>query len=315
MHRTVLRDRTTQTVLLAIVFGALAFTMRPTNSAVTGMEYGAFLHRKMTARGRWDLVLAGDSRSMVGLLPSAMQQELPNTRIYNFGFDHNGYSRAYLDAMESMLDPSSLNPTLLLGATPQSLTPEASANSQFAYLAAKRPGALWYDRYIGRHLNAFAPYDLRLMWAELGWREVQGYHRHYSEDGSVPSWMDTEDTLSQIRRYQGRFEGNQVSDTLMSQLIDRVRAWTESGVTVYATRLPTSQPMRDLETRESGFDEAWFVTEFEAAGGRWIPVPSGAFRTYDGSHLREESAGRLSRLIAERIHQLKARGTSPLGKP
>lgn len=300
-----LRDRTFQTACLALVMTAVGLFARPRSPELTGMSYEAFVSRKMTARGRWDVVLAGDSRTQMGLLPDAMSLVLSGLRIFNFGFDHNGYAADYLDALESMLDPESSTPTLVLGITPQLLTPEAAENGEFAYLAARRPTVALYNRFVGVRLAAFAPYDLRPLFDEVRGRPRTLYYRYYSPDGSIASWKEPEDTLLQVRRYEGRFDGNQVSDTLQAQLVSRVTRWRKAGIEVFAIRLPTSAPMRDLEERESGFDEDAFVDEFERAGGHWIPVPPGRYHTHDGSHLHERSARELSRRIAEEIEHTR----------
>lgn len=310
-----IRDRTLQTLALAASIIVIIGLVRPGDPAVTGMNYVAFEYRKMNVWRQWDLVLAGDSRSQMGLLPSAMQGPLAGERIYNFAFDHGGYGREYLDSLSSMLDPESLRPTLLLGITPQSLSPEAAANNQFAYLAAKRPGAALYDRYVGMYLDVLAPLDLRHLWREVSGQPQARYYRHYAEDGSVPSYLVPEDTLYQVNRYQGRFLNNQVSDSLVGHLLNQVRAWHDRGIEVYGIRLPTSLPMRLLEETESGFDEEEFIRGFSTAGGIWLPVPEGDFRTYDGSHLKRESAEALSRRLVEEIVRFRRKppGSAPQG--
>ena len=74
-------------------------------------------------------------------------------------------------------------------------------------------------------------------------------------------------------------------------------------------RPPTTPAMLDLEERLSGFDEARFARRFEEAGGSWVALAREGWRSYDGSHLHEDSARRLSDELARAIAQRRREET------
>ena len=55
--------------------------------------------------------------------------------------------------------------------------------------------------------------------------------------------------------------------------------------------------MEHLEDSITGFDEIEFIERFESLGGTWLRIDKTGYETYDGSHLREVEAARLSREI------------------
>jgi hypothetical protein len=56
-----------------------------------------------------------------------------------------------------------------------------------------------------------------------------------------------------------------------------------------------------LEDSVGNFDTRAFVAAFEQAGGKWLPFPSDAYETYDGSHLTAAAAEIFSADLANRI--------------
>ena len=92
----------------------------------------------------------------------------------------------------------------------------------------------------------------------------------------------------------------------MDQLVARVRRWTDEGILVFGTRLPTHRKLRDCVTRSSGFDErfeAAFLARFRTAGGIWLPLPDQRYPNYDGEHLHRTGAIKVSKLLAASIRK------------
>ena len=81
-----------------------------------------------------DLVLAGNSRIFLGLAPRHMAQALPGRKIYNFGFVACSLERLYLEHATRLLDISSPRPSLVVGITPHSLTPQTRSNKSQGYM-------------------------------------------------------------------------------------------------------------------------------------------------------------------------------------
>lgn len=285
--------------LIAIV--VVGFFRPPGELVGSGMNRAEFWMRKAQFETGSDLVVAGDSRTLIGISPAAMQTILNGWRIYNFGFDHNAYNQEYLDAIENRLDPSSDKRSIVLGITPQTLTPEAAQWNGFVSLRSRTKAEIFAGMHLAKYLDHFKTFDSHDLLRYLRGRTPTKYIKHFGSDGWVASHKEPEDTMYQVQRYTGRFENNRVSPELVSQLLDYVSDWSSEGIAVYGMRIPTSQPMARLELEQSGFEHDKFVLNFEEAGGIWIELPDDSYHTYDGSHLDEESAKRYSAALAKEI--------------
>lgn len=298
-----MKNRTIPVIGLALGLILFLGLVKPPYEWVnTGVNRKQFwINKRFDSEGKMDIVLAGDSRVLRGLSPSAMTEFLPHRRIINYGFDANGYTLAYLEAIESTLDSLSDNRAILLSITPQSLAPRASRRNGFLSLSQKGDYDLFVDRHLARYIEFFRPYPLAFYWYKLRGARQTLYIQNFRPDGWIASYKEPVDTLYQIRRYQGRFDNNQVSDEIVNKLYKFVKQWSVQGINVYGIRLPTSEPMLKLEEGASGFDELSFKNAFIEAGGKWFEIPSDNYKSYDGSHLHEESARRLSRELARWI--------------
>ena len=224
----------------------------------------------------YDVVLAGDSRTYVGVCPSAMAGALPGYRIANFGFDACGLSTAYLHSLERLLDLGHGPKVVIVGVTPHSLTLLAGrGQSPFSRLSSKPRLETLLALYATRAVPRFAPYDLaRLKDKALGREQEGGLLHHYASDG----WCGTVRNCStpQAQRlavektldaYYDSFQGNPVSGKVIADFLTVVRRWRAEGIVVYGFRPPTPVAMSQLENREGNFDESSFTAAF--ARGRW----------------------------------------------
>jgi|GEM_PF-5823927 len=59
--------------------------------------------------------------------------------------------------------------------------------------------------------------------------------------------------------------------------------------------------MRTIEDSLSGFNDELIILSFKKAGGKWIELDSKKFKSYDGSHLRKESAEELSEILGKEV--------------
>jgi hypothetical protein len=295
-------NRLTRTLLAAAVLVAAAGAMAPPRTWISlGIPSDAFWIAKAFNAQRYDMVLAGDSRVLKGLSPTAMRSVFPGARIYNFAFDHNAYNREYLVATEALMDKSSTRKTIVLGITPQSLTSEAAHRNGFLSLRANGGFDRFSMRYLSPYLRFFKPYEFSYYYDLLHRKPRVKYYEHHYADGWVASRKEPEDPDYQIRLYRGRFENNEVSPLLRQQLFDFVRKWNRQGIEVFGVRLPSSTAMLQLENAQSGFDQGAFSRGFEEAGGIWIELQRNDYHSYDGSHLREDAARRLSVDLARKM--------------
>ncbi|MBI2945382.1 MAG: hypothetical protein HYY25_14405 [Candidatus Wallbacteria bacterium] len=315
-------NRTQLTLLWAAVAVVVAGYARPVQS-VAGVPVERFFYMKMLWHHEFDVVVAGDSRPLLGVSPAAMREALPGRRIANFGFRLAGYSRQYVERAESLLDPASPGRVLVLGVDPHALTTNAARDidtpSTWMSLHPWRPGHFNVDldnEFLW--LSAQHPAEIRLAVAlspihsffgrltsldlnQLFYTKERRPMLIAHEDGWFESRMGKWDQKNVLRYIPPMYKGNPVSPHVIQKLMEMVRGIRDRGVAVYGFEPPTSDEVGRLENLHSKFEEKAFATAFEAAGATWLPFRDADFETWDGHHLSQESALRFSRALAERI--------------
>jgi hypothetical protein len=302
-------------LVLSAALVPLAGRLRPPEEChFLGLDQELFWREKAELAPVQDLILAGDSRTNVNLDPASMASVLSGYRIYNFGFLRVGFSPAYMDRIESELDPASTKKGVVLGITPLSLTRWAQTDNQFVAMMRHRDGAVirWARPVLDPllpvrwFLRPIRPKDI--LYALAGKPPV----RIYTENCHALGWRSgisvPPDETNGLRGYGVLFEGNTVSPLIIAVVLDYTRRWTSEGIEVFAYRPPTTEAMLALENEKSGFNEPDFIAQFQAAGGHWVAVTQfGRYSSFDGSHLDEASARALSVDLATAIRdQLRA---------
>jgi hypothetical protein len=105
-----------------------------------------------------------------------------------------------------------------------------------------------------------------------------------------------------------------VKPDLIKALTAQTRLWTSKGIRVFGFRPPTTIAMLQLENEMSAFDEKALIAAFTAAGGTWIPVDFSKYHSYDGSHLDEASAEKLSAFLGKEMRGKCANLPLPAGR-
>jgi hypothetical protein len=294
-----LRDRSARALLLAALAIGGYGLLRPVD--VTGLPPSEFWAEKMAWRACADLVLAGDSRTYVGVAPEGMRESRPGRRVLNFGFDNGAFTGAYLDAVERILDPASPHRTVVLGITPHALTLDAARDNWFERLrrtGAPRPHPLKLklSRLLDRFSEPVPPEKAFLLLFDP--ESAPRHRREYRADGWMASRLTPEMPGKGLEVASGWFREGGVDEGMVAALIDRVERWTASRIRVCAFRPPIAPELAAFEDRAGRFDAAAFRKRFEAAGGLWVAIAPEAYRTYDGSHLDRDSALDLGRQLA-----------------
>lgn len=292
--------RIISTLSLAAIFIAATLALRHYDNS--GLAPASFWATKASWAACADIVIAGDSRVYRGVSPAEISRVLPQCRILNYGFDGVGYDRRYLAGIERVLDPNTVLPTIVLGISPHSLTPQAviEGNSAAQLHAARRPWPLvWqvsqpFDRVM-QFLTPLAAGEFRTPWKR--------YYQNFHADGWVASSRRPEQPTVGLGAYRGRFVNNRVSSQQVDDLLAGVADWTRRGVRVFGFRPPTCSEMVEVEDRQSGFEEAAFVRRFQAAGGTWLALSQTDYHSYDSSHLRADAAVRFSHDLACRMSE------------
>ena len=276
------------------VIGVKLFFPAPVKNSEMRNE---FWLKKTHPTRKYDYVIGGDSRTYRGFSTGDFEKELDqDITAMNFGYASIGFSKEYL---RFLLDQTKENGNVILGITPHSLTKEASKNEEFHQYR----DVGWFEKWKGLNLSAytkyFAPYKADEMRDILTGKvsEDQYNETFYPNKGWTKSSRIPEDTLVALDIYERIFNQYQIDTTIQNELFEHVNKWTRMGYTFYAFRFPTLTSMINLENRLSGFDEAYFIQEFEGAGGHWISIDPVGYHTYDGSHLHYTSAIKLAKEV------------------
>ncbi|MBN2445123.1 MAG: hypothetical protein JXO22_00230 [Phycisphaerae bacterium] len=289
-------ERTTQVVALSLTLIVATAVLR--KPLVAGLESENYWAAKLDWRARADCVLAGDSRVVYALAPRVIETHLAGARVLNYGFNAVAYSVQYLDAIESVIDPASTCPTIVLGITPHSLTGHAMQRSEYTWRSAAAGQRSAAGLMISRWLRWCKPMRLDTLARELNPAETSPPIMTLYEDGWLAFAPPNDSAARQLRWYENAYADGPVDGAVVDALLERVRLWVKSGIDVYGFRPPTNGAMLALEDRLSGLDERCFSKRFEDAGGYWLDVDQLAYHCPDGSHLHRDAATRFSDDIA-----------------
>lgn len=298
-------------LITAVILTALIAFLRPRDDSSVFERSRAerFWIMKAQNKSKYDVLIVGDSRTYRGVSPAEMSKILRGLRIYNVAFSAGGLNPEIYDLADRMLDTSSKERIIVLGVTPGSLM-ESTEDNRLYREEHNRSRMAYLERvYINACLEKFAAFDWETVAYGVTGRRSQGprFINHYKDDGWVGSDVYPEDPTEELSAYREVMTRFQVKAALVEALLARTHDWAIKGVAVFGFRPPTSGAMLDLEGKMSGFDEQTFVKEFEAAGGTWISVDPKQYHSYDGSHINESSAIRLSDYIAAEIARSRAK--------
>ncbi|MFK7769660.1 MAG: hypothetical protein AB8B55_20800 [Mariniblastus sp.] len=293
---SLLKNQVVQTLVLAAIgITAIALCRQPTQF---GMSEANFWSEKSSWHQEASMVIGGDSRVYRGVSPTVMAKTLKTHQIKNFGFAGLGYSPEYLTRLSNVLDPDADEKIIVLGISPNSLTPKAAETNGFVRI----------EEISEEHPLAFISSNEKLSPMKLGSlaRLVLGRKQptFTREEFFATGYMAVQQRprdLSGLNRYKKIFENNQVADTIQTDIIRFIQQQTEQGVQVFVTRPPVADEMLALENEKSGFDELTFYSAVESVGGEIIRVKS-KFETYDGHHLDRDSSEAYSEFLATAIN-------------
>lgn len=299
-------DPTLRTALIAAALVAAVGVARPRAPTVMderGVRPSRFWAEQARERARFDVVLAGDSRVFRGLSPAAMSEVAPRSRFHNFGFSSACACGPYLSFVVDRLDPASVRPTLVVGVTPHSLTRHAERDNGYLAEARRTPSEVAERLYLAPALGfvePIAPADLT--GALFGRAPARSrYVQRYEADGWVASALVPPEPDRALGEYRRVLSASKVEPRIVEELRATVEKLRARGVRVVAFRPPASEAMRALEAELAGYDEPSVRATLKAAGAHYVDVDPDAYATYDGSHLGEEAAVRLSRELAREL--------------
>jgi hypothetical protein len=268
-----------------------------------------FWINKTHTQKKYDWVFIGDSRVYRGISPAAINEVIPDIDILNFGYSSGSLTSNMLNAAEEKLDMESPARTLVIGFAPHTLTPRAAMDEHYLQEKNRKREEIIDARYFGAIKQLFVSTTIYELYLEIlrsfkKEKKVEDiYYQEFQSNGWVASWKTFDDPENALASYRSGFVGNQVSDSIFGGFLSYVKKWVAEGIKVYAFRPPTTIKMVQVEDSLSGFNEVKIRSAFEQAGGIWINVENGFYRSYDGSHLHKEAAIRLSKDLAIHIRK------------
>ncbi len=312
----VLRLASERAVMALLLAGGMVFFLGATRrSTLSGMPMKLQSIQKAHWRQCADVVLAGDSRVGCGVSPSEMGRFLKGQRIYNYFFTGNGYSQEYLEAIEKVLDPASEQRMIILGISPQSLTPLMTKKRDFHedrknYASQSVTLARWF-RLLLCHTAPMTRNEI--FGGRFANEETPRKYVEVFSDGWMAAYSEPTDYSGFLHdaRYN-IFNNNYVSANIVADVMDAVARWRREGIRVYAFRPPTVEAMVALEEELSGFDEEEFKTAFQNAGGIWLDVDPFGYPSHDGCHLRRDGAVAFTRDLSKMISAAEGKRGRPI---
>lgn len=321
-----LKDRSFTSILLFVPLLLLAIALKPRPVPVVVLPISAdqvrqggaaaerFWALKTHGKTRYDMILMGDSRVYRGISPAAMESILSGYRIFNFGYSGGALDPVMFAAAERRLDPGSDRKSILFGVTPLALTPYAARDEHYQQELNRPVDYVFTRLYWLPLVRSLEALDIRsipnIFSGEKKPGTQAGYYQEFYDDGWIASWSIPEDPYRTLPSFRDIFSYSPVSQSLVQRLMEQTREWTARGIQVYGFRVPSSQAMVALEDQMSGFNEAAFVEQFQAAGGTWFSIPLEPYHSFDGSHLTKQSAQQLSIDLAKLIRETLA-GETP----
>ncbi|MGE5427542.1 MAG: hypothetical protein ACM3O8_06570 [Methylococcaceae bacterium] len=261
-----------------------------------------FWTQKTFAPNQYDVVLMGDSRTYRGLSPSVMEKALPGLKVLNFGYSNGGLNKVMFKAAQKKLSPNNANKVIVIGVSPNCITGYSQKNEQ--YLQEKRrPKEDIFERlYLNKALYYFSPVSPEALKEMLTQQPSATYYNNeYFSNGYVLSEKFPADTTEAIPSYISDYTNFKVEEQFIDVLTAQVEEWNSKGIKVIGFRPPTTFAMRAVEDTLGHYNEPMIKEKFCKAGGHWVDLYPGDFKTYDGSHLEKNSAVLLSEIVSKEI--------------
>lgn len=289
-------------LLFVVVLTAIVGLFGPVSGSKDRLLSKDFWIHKTHSTRRYSLVVAGDSRIYRGVSPREMEKVLEGYRGFNAGYSSAGFAKPMFEKIERHIDFEADKPVVVLGVSPWSMTPGAGANKHLLGELGRKREEVLQSQYFSFVNSVFAPYTLKELYDYLqsGGSELLISYR-YSSRGWVASHTQHPNPQKALSHVEADYINNQLSKEQLQQLAQKIREWKQQGVEVFAFRPPSTRTMEMMEDSLSGYSEKQVARVLEDAGAVWFDFDVDNYFSYDGSHLDEVSAIRLSNDLALKI--------------
>jgi hypothetical protein len=284
--------------IILLIIGGWCFPEIPSSS----MKSDLFWSNKAQPNKQFDVVFIGDSRIYRGINPVIITKELSKIgsfTVFNYGFSSAGLDTAFMDAGAALLNDNSKKRMIVLGVTASSLADENMENAHHWQEKNRHPAEIWQRKYINPYLSFFDPTS-PLVLRNTYRGEKSGYYQDYQQSGWIASDKFPRDDWKGYWHIQNTYPTVKFSSSVRENLIKKVAQWEAEGIQVFGFRPPAAAHFEAIETQ--CYPEKALMTQFEAMGGTWIEIPNRtSYITYDGNHLEEKSARKLSVFVGKAI--------------
>lgn len=317
VRRTGFFDPTTAAILLAaVLLGVYAFMengglRRDNPSEPSTLPFDRAAVTKLGWNDRdINILLLGDSRTYMGVSPSAMRTVLPDVKIRNYAFRGLGFRGDYLDSTFGLVREASPPKMVVLGITTGSLTERSRRRNEWTTTMDGR-GEGWsakLDQSVDRIVPPTTPTGWVTRWTRRGNPGRRGAIHDYQTDGYCRSDSQPRRPNAAIAKTKLQFESTEISSDTLADLYAFTDRCVDSGIIVVGFRPPATRSMHDMEHQTLGRAVERVAEGLIGRGGYWIDIPVGVHESYDGSHLTPEGATGLSVQLAHRLQQIIASG-------
>ena len=288
-------------LLTAIIVGALSLIL-PKDEEKYMAEY--FWTHKTLSNQKYNVVLMGDSRVYRSLSPELMRTHLPDQKILNFAYSNGGLNPTMFKAAEAKLSQKSNQKIIVLGISANTITAYTENNNQYIQefnIPREEVIERMYFSPVKYWFSPTSPEKLKALYFDEP--PTSYYKNKFHLNGYVHSEKFPVDTMEAIPSYIKDFTNYKVDEQKLETLYRQVARWKEKGIVTIGFRPPVSQAMYQLEDTMGHYNEAAIKANLINAGGYWLNLNSTNYNTYDGSHLNESSAIKLSEKLALFIKQ------------
>lgn len=129
-------------IFVCVIFIAGSFFLHSFTEVNSAYEFNRFWIEKTHGVGdqKFDVLICGDSRVYRGVSSRVIAEKLTGYSVFNLSYSSGSYSDFMLDYIEKHLKEGAMQPILILGITPYSLTPKAAMDEHIRTELGRKRG-------------------------------------------------------------------------------------------------------------------------------------------------------------------------------
>ena len=284
-------------ILAAILFMQVLFLGRmiqpSEGKSLEVLSKEDFWSSKLQQGSYYDFVALGDSRVYRGFDPRVFE------KAYNFGFSSQQLVPEYLESSLKLFREDG-EKTLIIGVTAHSLINKTGSHRKILQKEEERISFLEL-----RGLKSFISDptgDLSLFFQRVELAERKETKFFFYNNGFSGTYTSKINPNRALASYQDTFSKHQFQKERTREVAAKISDLVQRGIKVFFYIPPVPDGMKELERSMGKFDEEYVIKSFMQAGAKYIPVLD-SYTSYDGSHILETEAIRLTKNIKKYIEE------------